>query len=142
VIWNVTFEQRLSMWRGLRDSVQDLDLPASLLTINDWWWNLPMVNHSLSWQDPLSWPDPWDLINLDGFCGLARALGMLYTVRMLPRSDIHDLVIVQVADDNLVHVNQAKYIMNWCPGDIVNIRSQKNTVRRTLDSNLLQQKLG
>jgi len=142
VIWNITFEERLAIWRGFRDSIQQLDLESALLAINDWWWSLPMVDHSLSWHDPEQWPTPWDLIGYHGFCGLARALGMSYTVMMLQRPDINDITIIMTHDDNLVRVNQGKYIMNWCPGDIVNIRSQDSTVLQTLDSDRLQKKLG
>jgi len=99
-----------------------------------------MVNRYLHWDDWPDWPTPWELLNDNIYCDLARALGMLYTIIMIDPQDHVELA--RCDQDNLVRVQQGKYILNWCPGDIVNIRSQESIVTKTLDGTLFQKKLG
>ena len=55
------------------------------------------------------------------FCGLARGLGMLYTISLLDRSDIQDAELIDTGSDNLVLVEQKKYILNWDRDQLLNI---------------------
>lgn len=106
----------------------------ALLAINNWWFAAPMISRGLIWEQHEHWPDPWQLLSNHSLCDLARGLGMLYTVTMIVHADIADCSLVQTGHDNLVLVNQGKYILNWAPGPPLNILSQPITVRRSLDS--------
>jgi len=139
-MWAYDFGDRLSEWRNLRYRCQSLD--QCMLTINDWWWQAPMVNHYLHWDDYQKWPTPWELLADNIFCDLARAVGILYTVSMLERTDIADISIVQTKRYNLVQVNAGKYILNWCPGEILNIQSVDEPPIRILSSIQFQHLLG
>lgn len=140
--WSLIYEERLQQWSALRQSVcDDPDLENLLMTVNDWWWMAPMVDHTLTWT-PGSWPDPWCLMTQSGFCDLARALGIVYTLLMIERSDIHDISIMDTGEHNLVHVNQEKYTLNWCPGTIVNIPLLQFKPRRSITSQSLKHLLG
>lgn len=141
-MWAMTFEERLREWRELRATCETSDLESALHHINDWWWQAPMVNHYLHWHDQTSWPGPWDLLADNIFCDLARALGIMYTVMMLERADITDICITAHGDDNLVQVNGGKYILNWCPRQLLNIQSLETTPRHTLTSSSLNHLLG
>lgn len=138
----MSFEDRLREWRDLRDHCRNLPLDQALLEINDWWWQAPFVNHYLHWDDHHKWPGPWDLLADNIFCDLARALGIVYTVMMLERADIIDLEVIETEQDNLVQVNSGKYILNWCPQQLLNIQSLENKPRRVLSSTVLRQLLG
>jgi hypothetical protein len=139
-MWPDTFESRLLDWNDLRSSCARQDTPIRYSLINDWWFRAPMVNRYLHWDDWRDWPTPWELLNDNIYCDLARALGMLYTIIMIDPQD--HIELARCDQDNLVRVQQGKYILNWCPGDIVNIRSQEFTVTKTLDGTLFQKKLG
>jgi hypothetical protein len=110
--------------------------------INDWWWQVPTVNHYLHWDDHAHWPTPWEMLADNIFCELARAVGMLYTVAMLERTDITDVYLTQTKRYNLVQVNGGKYILNWCPGDILNIQSVDELPMRNISSTAFQHLLG
>jgi len=142
VIWPPTFEERLPAWHDLRQVAQSLAIETALASINDWWWRAPMVNQSLRWRDIDTWPDPWQLLNFSGFCDLARALGMLYTVMMIERDDVQTLELVQTPSINLVHVNHGKYIMNLSPGQIVNTGSPALPVVRSVASTMFERQIG
>jgi hypothetical protein len=133
-MWPTSYPDRLRNWNLLRDRCRDLPLESALDQINDWWFQSPITVRTIIWEDYENWPDPWQLLVSDRYCDLARGLGMLYTVNMAEHSEVLDLALGQTDHDNLVLVNQGKYILNWAPGQLLNIQSQAIQVRRWLDS--------
>lgn len=141
-MWPITFEERLQEWVDLRQNCHDLALESCLLTINDWWARAPVVNHYLHWDDHRSWPGPWDLLADNMFCEVAKSLGIVYTIMMIERSDIEQIEIMDMEDSNLVQVNRGKYILNWCPGQLLNTCSLQQQPRKVLGSDALRHLLG
>ena len=111
--WPREFELRLRDWNALRDQAQHLDQISALRLINQWWRQAPWCAMSLCWQDQPAWPDPWTLLQGDGFCDLARALGMSYTVIMLPGQDLRHCELRELAGRDVVTMSGARYILNW-----------------------------
>lgn len=142
MIWPDSFESRLLAWNQLRSEAEQLDPAQALSAINDWWWHAPMVNNRLRWRDIDSWPGPWDLLDDNCFCDLARALGMLYTVMMLQHSELFDVYLIETENNNLVQVNDGIYILNWSPGQIVNIQSKNIVVKRQISSDRFKKLIG
>lgn len=132
-MWPLTFEERLQDWRDLRDQCLLVDYETALHLINDWWWQAPIVNHYLHWDDNASWPDPWDLLADNHFCDLAKALGIVYTILMIDHPETACIELVQTVDSNLVQVNKGKYILNWAPRELLNNQSTQITVKKSLD---------
>lgn len=119
-MWPKTFEQRLESWAQLRNRVSALDLELALTEINTWWFQAPWKPYYLHWDDRLSWPDPWQLLDDNIYCGLARGLGILYTIAMLDRADMCDAFLTETDSDNLVLVRKKKYILNWDEDTVLN----------------------
>jgi hypothetical protein len=140
-MWPATFDQRLLEWRQLRIECQSQTLDECLLTINHWWFRTPWAGHSLHWDDCPEWPDPWQLLSEDRFCSLARGLGMLYTICLLQRSDLGDAELVECNQDNLVLVQNRKYILNWDPDEIVNIPLESYNRRRRITQQHIQSQI-
>ena len=142
-MWPTRYEDRLSQWHQLRQDNQTNNLETALLTINDWWQRTPVVNHYLHWDDLETWPDPWDLLADNHFCNLAKALGIVYTLHMIGRDDITAMAMANNGDssDNLVLVNEGKYILNWAPGELLNITSKQVTIKRSVDSQAVTKKI-
>ena len=135
--WPSDYSQRLQCWHALRAGLSGHDIQHDLLAINDWWFDLPWRAYSLHWDDWRDWPDPWQLLQENQFCDLARALGMLYTLHLC---DIASTVqLAQASDRHLVLVDQGKYVLNWNPGGLVNITSHKIAITKTLASVALPQ---
>lgn len=142
-MWQQTFEERLLEWTQLRQQCSTGDLATALHAVNNWWWRAPMINHHLVWSDLQLWPDPWQLLSDNQWCDLARALGMLYTIHIIDRPDIVHYSLAQYSSgDNLVQINREKYILNWCPQQIVNNLPPENIITRCIGSDELQNKLG
>ena len=136
-MWPPTYQERLADWVRLRQAAAALEQPEQLMLINDWWFRAPIVNHLILWQNARSWPTPWHLLNNNGYCELARALGIVYTIMLV--ENYTDLKIIQTTQDNLVQVDHGKYILNWAPGEMLNIHSTPiPTVKNMIDSSELE----
>ena len=120
-MWHQTFAERLESWTQLRQQAAQADKQKSLHLINSWWFGTPWRAYHLHWDDQPAWPDPWQLLDDNLFCGLARGLGMLYTIALLDRPDIQDAELIDTGSDNLVLVEQKKYILNWDRDQLLNI---------------------
>ena len=142
-MWPTRYEDRLSQWHQLRLDNQNNPLEQALLNINDWWQQCPWVPYYLHWDDMEQWPDPWDLLVDNGFCSLAKALGIIYTIHMISRPDITCVELAANADsaDNLVLVNKGKYILNWEVGKLLNITSPEINITRSIDSQVVTKKI-
>ena len=137
-MWPKTFDQRLAAWYQLRESVQSLPLDQTLALINQWWNHAPWTPYYLHWDDQPAWPDPWQLLNDNVYCDLARSLGILYTVNMLDRADTVDAELVLTEDArNLVLVAQRKYILNWSPEIVVNTNQEVKITKQYKQNTLL-----
>jgi hypothetical protein len=119
-----------------------MDLENCLLTVNDWWMRVPTVNRYLHWDDHKQWPSAWELLADNLFCDLARAAGIVYTLQMLDLESTHRIEIAQTDDANLVLVDAGKYILNWCPGQLLNIATKNITTRRLLKSQAIRHTVG
>jgi len=136
------YEDRLVLWNQLRTENFDNDLESALLAINNWWQMLPLDNAYLHWEDDQNWPDPWDILADGVFCDLTKSLGIVYTLHLLNRNDINDVMLAVTDEgDNLVLVNDAKYILNWAPGEILNTATSQLEITKTMDATIATKKL-
>lgn len=131
-MWPSTFAARLDSWNQLRQQVSGLDQATALSTINAWWFHAPWRAYHLHWDDLPSWPDPWQLLDDNLFCSLARGLGIMYTITLINRPDIQDAELVDTGSDNLVLVSQKKYILNWDRDQLLNINLAPFNTRHRL----------
>lgn len=140
-MWPQTFADRLISWNALRQQCNCLPVDQALVTINTWWFACPWRPYHLHWDDQADWPDPWQLLDDNIYCGLARALGIMYTVVLLDRTDMPPGDIVEVNGDNLVLFDQGKYILNWQRDTVVNINLALEPVRRRLSQQNITKKI-
>lgn len=136
-----TFAERLQSWSDLRQKVQSLPVQQALEAINFWWFQTPWRAYHLHWDDQPTWPDPWQLLDDNIYCGLARGLGIMYTIAIIERDDMQDAVLAEIGSDNLVLVQGEKYILNWDADEIVNINLEAAKRSRCVTMNQIQQKL-
>lgn len=136
-----TFAERLESWSDLRQRVQSLPIQSALQTINSWWSQTPWRAYHLHWDDQPTWPDPWQLLDDNLYCSLARGLGIMYTIAMIEREDMQDAALVEIGSDNLVLVGGEKYILNWDADEIVNINLEAAKRSHSVTLNKIQQKL-
>jgi hypothetical protein len=130
-VWPKDFADRLAAWSELRAQAHSIDCKQALATINTWWNQTPWKPYYLHWDDQPRWPDPWQLLSDDVYCPVAKGLGILYTISMLGRADMVDAELVLTeSGDNLVLVQERKYILNWSPDSVVNTFQEVKIVRQ------------
>lgn len=140
-MWHRSFSERLNSWSNLRLQVQSQSLDQALKSINSWWFESPWVPYHLHWDDRDTWPDPWQLLDDNIYCGLARGLGILYTIAIINHPDIESATLTEVGSDNLVLVNKSKYILNWDQEEIVNINLGLQNPRRSINLTQIKQQI-
>jgi len=139
-MWPKTFQLRLDAWANLRKQIQHLDAETALAQINTWWGHAPWRAYHLHWDDRETWPDPWELLNDNFYCDVAKGLGMLYTISLLDHPELTDAELVLTQDgDNLVLVCKRKYILNWATDTVVNT-NHKLEIKQHLTQTQVQQK--
>jgi hypothetical protein len=124
-----------------RDHAKQLDLPDSLLTVNDWWFQLPWQPYYLHWDDMEDWPDPWQLLHDNIYCDLARGLGICYTLAMIEHRDITEIELVHSDDVNLVQVNDGKYILNYELGHCVNTNLELAPIKKRMTQQQIKNRI-
>lgn len=140
-MWPHTFPERLTAWADLRVQAAPLSLETALEAINTWWFQSPWQPYHLHWNDRETWPDPWQLLDDNMYCGLARGLGIMYTIAMLDRADLQDCHLVDIGSDNLVLVDKKKYILNWDSDQVLNINSDPYKVHHTISLQEIKQQI-
>lgn len=137
-MWPKTFGERLASWSELRHQCETGDVESAITAINSWWFDTPWTPYHLHWDDRANWPDPWQLLDDNLYCGLARGLGILYTIAIVDRPDLQDAVLVEAESDNLVLVSQEKYILNWDRDTVVNINLSLKKTRHQITQNQIK----
>lgn len=143
-IFQTNYEARLRNWYDLRQKLQNADIKTICVEVDKFWQSAPLVNHHLHPYDIDNWPGPWDLIAENTYCEVARGLGMIYTLLLLGVSDI-DFCLA--TDDNsedvvIVLVDNAKYVMNYWPDMVLNIKSTDFTIKQKLDTEKIKKIIG
>ena len=131
-MWARDYHQRLRSWQQLRQSVAESPKSQCLDAVNRWWFDAPWSSYHLHWDDRDRWPDPWQLLQDNIFCSVARGLGILYTISLLERADIADVEMIDSDLDNLVLVDKGIYVLNWEADTIVNISLDSAKSRRRI----------
>lgn len=140
-MWPKTFAERLASWNHLRQQAALTDAESALFAINSWWFQTPWRAYHLHWDDRKDWPDPWQLLDDNLYCPLARGLGILYTITLLDRPDLQDAVLAEFDSDNLVLVQKKKYILNWDADNVLNISPTGSHARHSVTQEQIKQQI-
>jgi hypothetical protein len=124
-MWNLNSEQRLGEWKKFREEISNLDLEEAIQATTHLWSYAPFVGYYLDPTNSKEWPDPWQLLDENYYCDIAKSLGMLYTLALSSHGKDIDLELRIVADkdgngSHLVYINQGKYVINYWHDEIVN----------------------
>lgn len=133
-IFQCSFNQRLREWHNLRKIIINDPLDQKCVKVDKWWQMAPLVNHHLHPRDQLNWPDPWTLLSENTYCLLTRALGIIYTLKMIEVDNIKLFQADNKQGDEypIVVVDSAKYILNYWPDMVLNICLKEFTIKREI----------
>lgn len=120
-------EDRLRSWREFRYSIGAMPLESALQQTVELWSRAPFIPYHLNSKDSKSWPGPWQLLDENIYCDLAKSLGIMYTMLLTEHRNNLEIEIRIYKDPetgyeyNLSWFNKGKYITNLIDAEIVNI---------------------
>lgn len=123
-MWNLFPHERLRFWQQFRQEISILPLCEALKETEHLWSYAPFVKNYLTTDDLTNWPDPWELLYENTYCGLAKALGIMYTVWLSDHNTDSELRIYRDQSTkenyNLVWFENGKYVLNYLHDQVVN----------------------
>ena len=128
-------EDRLRSWREFRLVLDQLPLEQALAQTVEFWARAPFVPFSLDLSDQNNWPNPWQLIEENIYCDIAKCLGILYTITLTKHRKDLDLELrvyrstTSGYEYNLAWINQGKYILNMVDGEVLNNKQFDKTLK-------------
>lgn len=143
-VFILDYDARLKAWSELRARLQGSPTQTRCIEIDKFWQSVPIQTYYLHTDYINDWPTPWELISDNLYCIYARALGMIYTLLLTGTEKVE---LVNAKDDNsnevvLVLVDNAKYVLNYWPGTVVNNQIIDFQIIKTLDISPLYYKIG
>ena len=141
-----TSTSRLKCWKNLRFKINQLSLEEALQETIEFWQSCPWTAFYLDLNNPKSWPNPWELIDDNYYCDLAKVLGIVYTLNLSEHGK--NLVIeVRVYTDPktgyqycIAYLDQGKYVLNLIDNQILNKTdiTETLTLKRCYDATELK----
>jgi hypothetical protein len=117
-------DERLHRWRIFRKSLDTQTLDEAVIATVQLWSHCPFAPYHLDIDKPETWPDPWTLITENWYCDIAKALGMLYTIKYTKHDPEVELRVYHDPatnyDYNLAWIDDGKYVLNMEDDEVVN----------------------
>lgn len=133
-MWNLIPSERLRYWHDFRKRISTLSSTQAIEETHHLWCYAPYVAHYLTTDQIANWPNPWELINDNYYCDLAKALGMVYTLYLTDHwieSTIEIYRDVSSKDDrNLVFIDGGKYVLNYLHDEVINKKQINEDLER------------
>ena len=99
MIWNtIPNEERLHLWKKLRDDIQELQLKDQLNEVAKFCSKIPYGARTLDYYDPTDWLTPWEILFHGSFCTSSISLLMFYTLILLKNPLKVELYLVEDDD--------------------------------------------
>lgn len=117
----------MGCWKQLRTelTVNLTDL-EQLQLVNEFWRHAPIQKYVINWDDPISWPDPWNLMHELDFDESSVALGMFYTLYLgFDQRWTSDRMTLMLINDRVRSMQKiildldGKWLLNYEYGTIV-----------------------
>lgn len=118
--------ERLFRWKEFRRSLDSMNVDDAVQHTNVFWQSCPYTPYYLDYDKIENWPDPWQLIEENYYCDLAKTLGIVYTLSLtkhfaILKPELH--VYIQQPNRYYYHIayfSDGKYVLNLIPDEVVN----------------------
>lgn len=124
MIWqNIHSDERLSLWKGLREKISSQDLATQLVEVAKFCSHMPAGHRTVDYYTPSTWPSPWEILYNGQWCANSISIIMFYTFELIPNftNNIELLLVDDKSDRYLLPFIDNKYILNYELGKVNNI---------------------
>jgi len=122
---------RILEWRKFRLSLKDKTEIEQLEAVAKFWSNAPLQTYSIDYDNPSSWPTPWELIHEGGLCRTAIAYLMEQTLLMAgwsaERVQLNFIKDNELQDQMMVVMIDDKWVLNFSIGQVFNFDNHRDT---------------
>lgn len=116
---NIPDEERLRLWKKLRDDIKDLSIDDQLALVAKFCSTIPFGARTMDYYDPTCWPTPWEILFYGSFCKNSISLLMFYTLALLQNEKTIELLLINDAGNfYLVPLVNNHIILNYHLGEI------------------------
>ena len=110
----LSLEDRLRVWKELRNSLETMDDATKLQTVAEFWAKAPLKTIAYDINDADTWPTPWEMIRNNDWCRSSVAIGMENTLRLsgfpsermalklILDREIQEMLLVLIVDETWV----------------------------------------
>ncbi len=125
-MFKLSTSDRLYRWKSFRQNLDNLSLEQAIVATQEFWASCPFCPFYLEDHDSTAWPNPWQLIEENVYCDLAKCLGIVYTLHLTSHRDAIDPEIRIYYDNktkysyHIAYLCQGKYVLNLTEDEIVN----------------------
>ena len=143
-MWNLLPHERLRSWQEFRNNLSDFSLSDACKQTEHLWSYAPYVQNYLHYDYVDEWPNPWELIYDNYYCGLAKALAIVYTLYLTSHKPEIEIRVYNnpstMEQYNLVYVDKGKYVLNYIHDEVVNSTqvSKQLVLKRTISTEELK----
>ena len=126
MIWNtVPDDERLHLWKKLRDDIKDLELDKQISEIASFCAFMPFGARTLDYYSPAEWPTPWEILYHGKFCTSSISVLMYHTLLLL-NIDTELLLVDSIAGMYLLPVIDSRLVLNYELGSVADYSSVKD----------------
>lgn len=111
---NLRGEERLSLWKNLRESLAEKSLDQVLELVAEFFKLFPYATRAIDYYSPQDWPTPWEILYYGLFCTSSISLLMYYTLVLAGVKA--DLELLLVEDKNsvfMILLVDKKFVLNY-----------------------------
>ena len=125
-MFKLNSSERMVRWKKFREKINSLSLAQACEATIDLWHSCPFCPYYLNYDNCASWPDPWQLLEENYYCDLAKCLGIVYTL-YLTNHNKDATFEIRVYNDpktnynyHIAYLCDGKYVLNLIEGEVVN----------------------
>lgn len=128
-MWKLETSERLRHWRYFRTTLDSMTIEEAYTAVHDYWNSCPFSGYYLDEKDIKTWPNPWQLIEDNCYCELAKCLGIVYTIALSCHGTVAtpEIRIYEEPDSGLRYYlavfENGKYCINFSNDGPVNTNS-------------------
>jgi len=125
-MFRLNSNERIIRWKKFREKINSLTFDEACRATVDMWQSCPFCPYYLSYEDSKNWPDPWQLIQENYYCDLAKCLGIIYTLHLTNHQQLLEPELRVYYDTktkynyNIAYLCDGKYVLNLIEGEVVN----------------------
>lgn len=124
----VSPEERITLWRNLRNNINGLPLENQLTIIDNWWLLAPFSTWLIDLEFFEKQHSPWELLHDNSWTPASILFMKEQSLLLCNQTNIFQIEIAYIFDissatDLLIMIIDDKYVMNYSLGEVIDFKN-------------------